>query len=70
MSQYLPITQKEIIQHAVDACRAGAAVVHVHARDPKNGMPSSDFSIFREIIDGIRSEVDVIICTTTGGVLG
>jgi uncharacterized protein (DUF849 family) len=70
MSPYLPITQTEIAQNAIDAARAGAACVHVHARDPKNGMPTSDLNIFGEIIDRIKSEVDVIICTSTGGGVG
>jgi uncharacterized protein (DUF849 family) len=67
MSPYLPITPEEIAQHAVDAARAGAAAVHIHARDPKNGMPSADSNLFGEIIERIRAESDVIICTTTGG---
>ncbi|MFH1082193.1 MAG: 3-keto-5-aminohexanoate cleavage protein [Pseudomonadota bacterium] len=70
MSQYLPITPEEIACQAVEAARVGAAAVHIHARNPENGMPSPDLSHFREIIEKIRSEVDVIICITTGGGAG
>ena len=49
---------------------AGAAVVHVHARDPKTGKPSSDFNLFREIVTKISSRCNVVICVTTGGGLG
>lgn len=67
MSPYLPVTQEEIIENAVKAHEAGAAVVHIHGRDPKNGQPSSDINIIREIVTGIKSKCDAIICITTGG---
>lgn len=70
MSEYLPITPEEIAQNALDAAAAGAAVVHIHARDPKNGKPSSDIKLFEKIINLIRAKnKDVIICVTTGGSL-
>jgi len=67
MSSYLPITPKEIADEAVRAYEAGAAVCHVHARDPKNGMPSSNLNLFKEIITSIKSRCNIIICITTGG---
>jgi len=70
MSKYLPITPEEIADHAVGACEAGAAVVHVHPRDPETGQPTSDLNIFGDIIERIRSRCNVIICATTGGGLG
>ena len=70
MSPYLPITPEEIAGQAVDAARAGAATVHIHARNPENGMPSPDLNLYREIVGKIRSESDVIICITTGGGTG
>lgn len=70
MSPHLPITPDEIARNAIDAARAGAAAVHVHARNPENGMPSPDMNIFGEIIEKIKAESDVIICTTTGGAQG
>ncbi len=68
MSPYLPITPDEIAQNAIDAANAGAATVHIHARDPENGQPSSDLNLYEEIINKIRAKnKDVIICVTTGG---
>jgi uncharacterized protein (DUF849 family) len=70
MSPYLPITTEQIAGEAIDAARAGAAAVHIHARNPENGMPSPDLGLFRKIVEKIRSESDVIICITTGGGVG
>ncbi|SDY89742.1 Uncharacterized conserved protein, DUF849 family [Proteiniborus ethanoligenes] len=71
MSPYLPITPDQIAQNAIDAANAGAAAVHIHARDPENGKPSSDLGLYEEIIDKIRAKnKDVIICITTGGGAG
>ena len=71
MSPYLPITTEQIAQAAIDAANAGAASVHIHARNPENGMPSSNIEHFREIVTKIRSRnKDVIICITTGGGTG
>ena len=70
MSPYLPITPQEIATHAVEAYEAGATVVHIHARDPKTGQPSSDMAVFGEIFDRIRERCNVVICATTGGGLG
>jgi uncharacterized protein (DUF849 family) len=70
MSPYLPITPEQIARDAIDAAKAGAAAVHIHARNPENGMPSPDLNLFKDIIERIKSESDVIICTTTGGGIG
>ena len=70
MSPYLPITPQEIIEDAVGACKAGAAVVHIHARDPQTGRPSPDINTVREIVSGIKQRCNVAICITTGGGLG
>jgi uncharacterized protein (DUF849 family) len=71
MSEYLPITPQQIAQNALDAEAAGAAVVHIHARNPADGMPSPDLNLFQEIINLIRAKnKDLIICLTTGGGAG
>ena len=67
MSPYLPITPKEIAEEAVRAWEAGAAVVHIHVRNPENGMPSPSIELFRETLTQIKDRCDVIIGTTTGG---
>jgi 3-keto-5-aminohexanoate cleavage enzyme len=69
-SPYVPYTPGEIAQAAVDAWRAGAAVVHLHARWP-DGRPSQDAGHFREIVDRIRAAAcDVVIQCSTGGAVG
>lgn len=71
MSPHLPVTPAEIAQSALEAADAGAASVHIHARNPENGMPSPDLELYREIVEQIRAKnKDVIICTTTGGGAG
>ena len=67
MSPYLPITPKEIADAAVGAWEAGAAIVHLHARDPKDGSPTQDPKYFRQFAPDIRSRSDVVINFTTGG---
>lgn len=70
MSEYLPITVDEIANSALEAAEAGAAVVHLHARDEKTGKPSPDLELFKRIIDRIREKnKEVVICLTTGGSL-
>ena len=56
-----------IVRSAVDAAKAGAAVVHCHVRDPETTRPSMDLEFYREVTEGIRDAgVDVIINLTTG----
>lgn len=66
-SEYLPITPQEIIEDAVKANEAGAAVVHIHGRNPQTGEPSSDLGIMQQIVSGINERCDAVICITTGG---
>ena len=70
MSPYLPITPKQIIDDAVAAWQAGAAIAHIHARDPETGKPSSDTGLFGEIASEIKKRSDLVVCITTGGGLG
>jgi uncharacterized protein (DUF849 family) len=71
MSPYLPYKPEDIAQNAIDAANAGATAVHIHARNPENGAPSSDLEIYDKIISKIRqANKDVIICVTTGGGMG
>jgi 3-keto-5-aminohexanoate cleavage enzyme len=66
----LPHTPEEIAKAAIEACQAGAAVVHLHVREPATGRPVQDVDLFRETIRLIRHECDVIINTSTGGAPG
>lgn len=69
LSPYLPKNPDEIIKSAVEAHHAGAAVVHIHARD-REGKPTTDHGIFRYILSSIRQECDAVIGITTGGANG
>ena len=70
MSPHLPVTPDEIAQEARRASEAGAAVVHVHARDPETGQPSADSDLFGEILSKIKNSCNAVVCTTTGGGFG
>jgi uncharacterized protein (DUF849 family) len=70
MSPYLPYTVEDMIQQGAAAAGAGAAVLHLHARNPKDGSPSSDPALFAEYAAGIRDRSDVIISISTGGGTG
>ena len=70
MSPYLPITPKQIADEAVRAWEEGAAVAHIHVRNPENGMPVSDLELFREVVTEVKSRCNIILCLTTGGSLG
>lgn len=66
-SPHVPRSPKEIAESAIDAARAGAAVVHCHVRDPETGAPSRDLALYREVTERIReSEVDVVLNLTAG----
>jgi uncharacterized protein (DUF849 family) len=63
----LPVTPRQIADAALHAARAGAAVAHIHVRDPQTGAPSRKLEYYREVVERIRaSSVDVIINLTTG----
>jgi uncharacterized protein (DUF849 family) len=66
----IPVTPDEIVDSAVDAHTAGAALVHVHVRDPETGRPAADLALFQEVIAGISARCDVIVQPTTGGGVG
>src|SRR3954470_13684547 len=67
MSPHLPVTPEEIATQAVDAAKAGAAILHLHARDPQNGRPSPDPKIFMQFLPKIKAGCDAIVNITTGG---
>ncbi len=67
LSPYLPLGPREIADSALEAAKAGASVVHVHARRPEDGFPSSSPDHFREILTRIKDNSDVVVCVTTGG---
>jgi uncharacterized protein (DUF849 family) len=70
MSPFLPYTVEDVVGQSVAAARAGAAVIHLHARDPRDGHPTADPALFREYTDRIKAECEAIISLTTGGATG
>ena len=67
MSDALPVTASQIVDQAVGAARAGAAIVHLHARDELDGSPDQSAEAFAAILPAIKEQVDVVINITTGG---
>ena len=67
MSDYLPVTPEDIAQQSIDAANAGASILHLHARDPENGRPTSDSKIFNKFLPVIKDATDAVINITTGG---
>jgi uncharacterized protein (DUF849 family) len=67
MSKALPVTADEIARAAIAAAEAGAAILHLHARDPEDGRPSQDPALFRPILRQISAATGAIINITTGG---
>jgi 3-keto-5-aminohexanoate cleavage enzyme len=67
MNPAVPCSPKEIIEAAVACHKAGAAIVHVHVRDPKTGRPDFKIELFKEVLDGIQQQCDMIINLTTSG---
>lgn len=70
MSPHLPITPDQIAAEAVAAAEAGAAMLHLHARDPETGRPDQSPALFRQFLPRIKQQSDAIINITTGGGLG
>ncbi|TML22722.1 MAG: 3-keto-5-aminohexanoate cleavage protein [Actinobacteria bacterium] len=67
LSEFVPVTPPQIADAAVEAAQAGAAVVHIHVRDPETGGPSRDPVLFREVVERVRStNVDVVLNLTAG----
>jgi uncharacterized protein (DUF849 family) len=64
----VPITPEQIADAAIEAAKAGAAIAHIHVRDPQTGKATNDPALFREVVERIReSDTDVVINLTSGG---
>jgi uncharacterized protein (DUF849 family) len=70
MSEYLPVTARQLIDEILAVHAAGGTAVHLHVRDQKTGLPNADQDIYREIATEVKKNCDIILCTTTGGKLG
>jgi uncharacterized protein (DUF849 family) len=67
MSPHLPITPAEIADQSIEAAEAGAAIIHLHARDPSDGRPTPDPKVFMEFLPRIKQGCDAVVNITTGG---
>ena len=70
MSPYLPLTPDEIATDAVAAAEAGAAILHLHARNPEDGSPTPDPDVYMQFLPRIKQQSDAVVNITTGGGLG
>jgi uncharacterized protein (DUF849 family) len=70
LSPHLPITPEEIAEQAVGAAEAGAAILHLHARDPETGRPTPDPDVYGQFLPEIFARTDAVVNITTGGGLG
>jgi uncharacterized protein (DUF849 family) len=67
MSEHLPITPDQIAEQAIAAAQAGAAILHLHARDPQDGRPTGDPALFMAFLPRIKASCDAVVNITTGG---
>ncbi len=70
MSPHLPVTPAEIASSAIEAAEAGAAIIHLHARDPETGRPTQNPDLFMEFLPRIKQSTKAVLNLTTGGGLG
>jgi uncharacterized protein (DUF849 family) len=61
MSPYLPVTAEQMITQSVDAAKAGAAILHFHARNPDDGRPTNDVKVWQSFVPAIRQQCDAVI---------
>jgi uncharacterized protein (DUF849 family) len=67
MSNAIPITPAQVAEQSIAAAKAGAAILHLHARDPKDGRPTPDPNVFMQFLPQIKADCDAIVNITTGG---
>jgi uncharacterized protein (DUF849 family) len=67
LSDALPYKPADIAQQAIDAAKAGAAILHLHARNPQDGSPTGDPEVFAQFLPVIKDQCDAVINLTTGG---
>jgi len=66
----IPVTPDEIVASGIEAWSAGAAVLHIHVRDPETGLGTQDVEVFRQVVEPLRAQTDAVLCLTTSGIPG
>ena len=66
----IPITPAEIVQSAVECWEAGAAIVHIHVRDPETGLGTQSLEVFKQVVEPLQEKTNLILCLTTSGIPG
>jgi 3-keto-5-aminohexanoate cleavage enzyme len=70
VTPYIPLTTEEIVQSAYECWQAGAAIVHIHVRDPATGIGTQNLELFRQVVEPLRQKTDLILNLTTSGIPG
>jgi len=70
MSPYLPYTVEDVVGQAIAAAEAGASVIHLHARDPRDGSPTADPDVFLQYLRPLKAASDAVVSITSGGGTG
>ncbi|MER8461153.1 3-keto-5-aminohexanoate cleavage protein [Mesorhizobium sp. M1300] len=70
MSEHLPITPSEIGEASIEAAEVGAAIIHLHARNPENGKPDPNPDLFMGFLPRIKQSCNAVLNVSTGGCLG
>lgn len=70
IAPHIPYTPEEIAQSCLECYNAGAAIVHIHVRDPETGRGAQDLELFRQVVEPLREKTDLVLCLTTSGIAG
>ncbi|MGA7578100.1 MAG: 3-keto-5-aminohexanoate cleavage protein [Desulfobaccales bacterium] len=70
IAPYIPITPEEIVQSSVECWNAGAAIVHIHVREPQTGFGTQNLELYRQVVTPLREKTDLILNLTTSGIGG
>lgn len=70
IAPHIPYTPEEIAQSCLECYRAGAAIVHIHVRDPQTGQGVQDLELYRQVVEPLREKTDLVLCLTTSGIAG
>lgn len=70
VAPHIPYTPEEIVTSSLECWNAGAAMVHIHVRDPQTGLGTLDLELFRQVVTPLRERTDLVLCLTTSGIAG